>query len=279
MRLRALLVLLLWLVSVTASAATVFRGYPGEVVLIPVKDPRLEARFRGHLFRPLRLREGLYLPLALPLDTPPGIYTLRAGGLSLTVRVLPKSYPEEHLRLPPRMVTFPPEILARVRREIKLLRGTLGRVEGRACRLEDFVLPVSGKISSPFGLRRILNGEPRSPHRGVDLAVPEGTPVRAASAGRVILTGDFYLPGRVVLLGHGCGVYTYYAHLSRILVRKGERVRKGQIIALSGATGRTTGPHLHFGVYLSGVAVNPVIFIQEVRHLYGRKSGGPASAS
>ncbi len=254
-----------------------FLGHPGEVVFLPAAPGDLRARFLGHEFSPVILGDRAYFLIAVPLETRPGTFQVEIRGTrvrGLSLKILPKKYPTEHLKLPPKMVTFPPKILARVRREIKIIRQALSKTEEGLCRWEgDFGLPVAGRLSSPFGLRRILNGEPRSPHGGVDLAVPLGTPVRAAQEGRVILVGEFYLPGKVVILTHGCGVYTYYAHLSRVLVKEGQRVRKGEIIALSGASGRATGPHLHFGLYLSGVKVDPLFFIQKTRALYGDQTG------
>ncbi len=258
-------------------------GHPGEVVFIPAAPGELRARFLGHAFSPVLLGSRAYFPIAIPLRTSPGIFRVEIEGSAprrVSLEVRPKRYPTEHLKLPPKMVTFPPEILARIRREVKLIRGVLSRHGEGLCRWEKgFILPVKGRVSSPFGLRRVLNGESRSPHGGVDLAVPSGTPVRAAQEGRVVLVGEFYLPGKALVLDHGCGVYTYYAHLSRILVRKGQRVRRGEVIALSGASGRATGPHLHFGLYLSGVKVDPLFFIRKTRMIYGAQAGGTSQAS
>jgi len=264
-----LLISILLLLTVR-TPANALKGYPGEALLVPARAGETRARFLGHEFTRVILAGRPYFPVAVPLSARPGTFTLEIEGRRsrrLTLRILPKTYPVERLTLPRRMVTFPPEILARVRRELALLRGTLAVSRGGICRWkEPFELPVRGRVSSPFGLRRILNGEPRSPHGGVDFAVPAGTPVRSAQEGRVVLTGEFYLPGRVVILDHGCGVYTYYAHLSRILVRRGDRVRRGEVIGLSGASGRATGPHLHFGLYLSGVKVDPVSFVKLIQY-------------
>jgi murein DD-endopeptidase MepM/ murein hydrolase activator NlpD len=121
-----------------------------------------------------------------------------------------------------------------------------------------FIIPCDGEAYDNFGERRIFNNEPRSPHSGVDISSPQGAPVRASNSGRVVLAKNLYYAGNTVIIDHGLGVFTSYLHFSKILAKKGEMVRKGDIIGEIGATGRVTGPHLHWGVKVSGSRVDPL---------------------
>jgi murein DD-endopeptidase MepM/ murein hydrolase activator NlpD len=160
-----------------------------------------------------------------------------------------RSWREQRINgLPPAQVTPDPETLRRILREREQLaaaRATDSALTGFA---EGFTAPASGRISGVFGSRRILNGQPRQPHYGLDFAVPTGTPLRAAAAGQVTLAADFHFFGTLLVIDHGHGVNTLYGHLSAIDVQVGQGVAKGEVVARSGATGRVTGPHLHFSL-------------------------------
>jgi murein DD-endopeptidase MepM/ murein hydrolase activator NlpD len=153
-----------------------------------------------------------------------------------------------------------PEELARIRREQEKLRQVYAAGSPERLWSGGFDLPVPGEVSGPFGVRRTFNGEPRSQHSGVDLRARTGDPVRVSSAGVVRLAEELFFSGNAVIVDHGAGVFTSYLHLSRIDVAVGQPVARGEIVGLIGATGRATGPHLHWGVKVNTVNVNPLSF-------------------
>ncbi len=239
------------------------RPFPGAPVLLEVPKGIRSVDFLGQTYHPFSYKGKDWVLLAVPLGTKPGLYpVLLSNGIKVNLRIFPKTYPEERLTVPPKMVHYSPEMLARIKREIALIRNTVARFHPEVFLDGPFVWPAPGRLSSPFGFRRVYNGEPRSPHGGIDIACPEGTPVKAANRGKVVLTGDFYLPGKTVILDHGLGIYTIYCHLSKILVTRGQILEKGEVLALSGRSGRVTGPHLHFGCYILGTKVDPKVLLE-----------------
>ncbi len=199
------------------------------------------------------------------LTTPEGEIALARehGGVreTATVRVGAYPYPEQHLTVDERMVELSPEDRARADRERAAVETLWGR-RGPA----RFTLPLHSPLvprpeGGSFGSRRTFNGQPRSPHTGVDYRAPRGTPVKAAADGGVALAADHFFAGRSVYLDHGGGLITMYFHLDEIRVAEGEEVRRGQVIGTVGATGRATGPHLHFGVRWLGARVDPELLL------------------
>ncbi len=199
--------------------------------------------------------KGKY-PLNIVFDFPEGVL-----DKSLHINIEEKNYPVQHLTLPESMVTPPQELIDRIVREREKTLAALNTLSKKRFWSDEFARPVPGEISSPFGVRRFLNQQPRAPHRGVDFRGPEGTPVKSLDAGVVILTGDFYYGGQTVIIDHGLGFQTVYMHLSKIKVNEKEQISKGDLVGLVGMTGRATGPHLHLGVYLLGEAVDPMFLL------------------
>ncbi len=193
------------------------------------------------------------LPWQLVLSD--GVGSLRevSGRLPVT----PREFSTQHLTLPREQVDLDPQTLARVKAEAARLGAALGRWTPTRFWRGAFAKPVEGQETGGFGMRRIINGQPRSPHAGFDWAAPAGTPVMAANAGIVVLVDEQFFPGRLVVLDHGLGLFTLYFHLQEVEVVAGERVSRGQRIGRVGATGRVTGPHLHFAVRLAGARVDP----------------------
>ncbi len=212
---------------------------------------------------PLDGRPGAaQLVLGAGLGAKPGTRTLEVsggGGQALAqVRVRAGSFPVQRLSLPPRMVTPSAEDQERIKAEQALQREALSVVSPRRLWATPFQQPVPGVVTSAFGLRRVLNGQPRSPHAGLDLDGFEGEPVLCANAGRVVLVGDFYYNGKSVFVDHGQGLVTMYFHLSRVDVAQGAMLARGQVLGLVGATGRATGPHLHYGLKSLGQSLDPL---------------------
>lgn len=184
--------------------------------------------------------------------------TLSVNGQPRILEVAKRQWQVQRLEgLPGAMVTPPPETMERIARE---------RARIAECRRVDstvphfaagFLWPAQGRISGVYGSQRILNGQPRAPHLGLDIAAPTGTPMHAMCAGRVLLAEELYFTGNTIILDHGHGVQSLYAHASRLDVAEGAGVVAGQRIALIGATGRVTGPHLHLGLNWYGTALDP----------------------
>jgi murein DD-endopeptidase MepM/ murein hydrolase activator NlpD len=207
--------------------------------------------------------------VGLPLSLSPGHQRLEIeqpgkAVQSMAFDIAAFEYPEQRLTIPDKRKVEPlPEDMARIERErrhTEVLKATFSAVAAPEIR---FDLPAAAPLSSRFGLRRILNGLPRAPHGGLDLAVGAGTPIASPAAGTVLDVGDYFFNGNTVFVDHGQGLISMYCHLSRIDVQPGEPVRRGQALGLSGATGRVTGPHLHWGVFMNGTAVNPELLLGE----------------
>jgi murein DD-endopeptidase MepM/ murein hydrolase activator NlpD len=177
------------------------------------------------------------------------------------VSVVRKKYPLQHLSVAPDQADLPTDQLPRYEQERERLQQVLRTFTETEPASLALLQPVAGRRSGTFGLRRVINGKARSPHSGLDIAAPEGAPVTAAGAGRVIDSGDYLFLGRTLVLDHGQGLLSLYAHLSAVDPAAGETVVAGATIGKVGATGRVTGPHLHFSVYLNAAAVDPAIFL------------------
>ena len=245
-------------------------GKQGEVLLVtvPVRDrpDRVEGRFLERTLTLFPLTEQAYAGLlGLDMQDRPGryeltveiIYPQRTERRSLSVLVMKEEYPVQRLTLPSSMVDLDQQTLARVETESAVVHRAFAGLVPHPLWKGRFVEPVHGEISGRFGSRRVINGQPRKPHSGEDIAAPEGTPVLTMNDGVVRLTADHFFSGKGVIVDHGLGLFSMYFHLSGVDVEQGQVVKKGQVIGKVGSTGRATGPHLHWGVRLNGARIDP----------------------
>ncbi len=269
-----------------------YSGKQGQVLVVKVPIVEGVTEVRGTFldrtipfFREMRSGEpaGYVGLVGIDLQDAPGTYELEVAvkngeavkHLSFNVLVTKEQFAVEHLKLPKDKVDLDDKNLARWKMEQEQVRQALA--ENSALRLwhGNFVEPVNGKRTGVFGSVRIMNGQPRNPHNGEDIGAPLGTDVAVTNDGVVRLTVDHFFSGRGVIVDHGLGFYSMYFHLSEILVKDGDLVKTGQIIGKVGATGRATGPHLHWGVKLNGARVNPYALID----LPFKNGSSPGSAA
>jgi murein DD-endopeptidase MepM/ murein hydrolase activator NlpD len=253
---------------------------PGEPVLVRVSagEPleSLEGRFLDR--EVFMVRDGVAEDggerwsgwTMIALDEAPGPAVLEARGRCLSGReaggtraltIEARAFPRETLTVAPKYVEPPAEVRQRLENERRKLRALYASRRPVAPSREVFLRPVPGEPTSVFGTQRFYNGEPRSPHPGLDLRAATGTPVKSSGHGRVGLAEDLYYSGGTVIVDHGGGLFTIYAHLSQLLVGEGDEVEAGQRVGLSGATGRVTGPHLHWGAKIGDRPFDPTALL------------------
>ncbi|HEU4617040.1 MAG TPA: M23 family metallopeptidase [Gammaproteobacteria bacterium] len=248
----------------------------GQAVEIEVPDePHLvaaEVRWDGRNV-PLAKRGSEWLTVVgIDLEAAPGPHyaeiTLRYGDgrketRTETIEVAHRDFPTTRLSVEPKYVELSREDQARADRESREIDAIYSTVTPEAYWNGPFAAPIPGITGGRnFGHRRVFNGQPRAPHSGADLTAATGTPVHASNAGRVVLAKNLFFSGNSVFIDHGLGVYSVYLHLSVLRVKPGDRVERGQVIGLSGATGRVTGPHLHWGVRVLDARVDPFSLLE-----------------
>jgi len=254
----------------------------GDVFLVRASAPwsvsSIHGEFQGKRFLlAFRSKEGTYESLVgVDLNTKPSRYEMKVvatdgGGhpysKSLSIKVEKTDFPVQKLTLPRSMVDLDPKTLERVNRESKKLKAVFESVPTETLWRGAFLRPVEGEVTTGFGLRRVINGQQKSPHTGLDLRADEGIPVAACNGGRVALVDELFFSGKSVILDHGGGLYSMYFHLSETGVNEGDRVNTGDVLGRVGSTGRSTGPHLHWGMIIRGARVDPLSFLRLTEHL------------
>ena len=252
--------------------------HPGDVVQVVLRDDSefvkfVLLRFQDRKFAMVKKRDShkFIAFIGLDLDLKPGNYSVSVTFLSIDGRqqskkepiiVLPKEFPVRKLWVNEKYVTPPEDSLERIKRESELLSAVYGMYTPMWLGEGNFIIPSEGEMAPNFGERRIFNNQPRSPHSGIDISSPLGADVKASNSGSVVVANDLYYAGKTVVIDHGLGVFSQYCHFSKIKVRIGDQVSKGDVIGEIGATGRVTGPHLHWAFKVSGSRVNPKSFLQ-----------------
>jgi murein DD-endopeptidase MepM/ murein hydrolase activator NlpD len=240
---------------------------PGGVAILSLGSESPAAPIASYLGKPvLVMRKSSSAEwvavVGLGLDSKLGPAKLEVEGAeSLVFKIGPKAYREQRLTVPPSMVDLSPENLARYEREKTHVAALLANPSATLPETLRMKVPAVGRQSSSFGLRRVFNGESRNPHSGMDIAAATGTPFYSPLAGKVIDVGDYFFNGKTVWVDHGTGLLSMMCHLSKASVQVGDQVRRGDLLGEVGATGRVTGPHLHWSVSLNRQMVNPALFL------------------
>ena len=255
-------ILLVHFLTASTSSLADFkpRSVPGGIARIALPEGTVSATFNGASVLVTRGKQSPIAWVGLPLALEPGSHVLDASRQAISFEVSPKTYETEHLTIANQRKVNPlPMDYDRIGAERKEMDGVFLSFTTRSLP-ERWQPPLSGRYSSSFGKRRVLNGQPRSPHSGLDIAAPEGTPVESIAAGRVAAVGDYFFNGQTVMVDHGKGLISMYCHLSEIDVALGEEVTPDSVVGKVGKTGRVTGAHLHLSVSLNNARVDPLLF-------------------
>ncbi|KAA0695005.1 M23 family peptidase [Halopseudomonas laoshanensis] len=239
------------------------------VVKLPEQDSAPRVRYQDQSVLVIREDGQRWIAITgIPLTVKPGTEQLELdNGQKLDFQVGSREYPAQRITLKNQQhVTPDPAHLKRIQRELDEQIAAYKTFSPRQPSNLMLDRPVDGRLSSAFGLRRIFNGEERNPHSGLDFAAPSGTPIKSPAEGKVILTGDYFFNGKTVFVDHGQGLISMFCHLSSIGVKVGDELDRGEVLGKVGATGRATGPHLHWNVSLNNARVDPAIFIGAYMH-------------
>ncbi|MFQ5661069.1 MAG: peptidoglycan DD-metalloendopeptidase family protein [Gammaproteobacteria bacterium] len=248
-----------------------FANVPGGIAVVSLKDDaKPYASYKGDRVMVIGRPGAWQAIIGIPLSTKPGTYKLRVhNGTHVAIYnfdVKDKEYQIQRITIKDKRKVNPtPLDMKRINRESKLIQHAKAVWSDDDSVRPVLEQPLKGPYSSPFGLKRLFNGQPRKPHSGLDIVANEGTPIKAAASGKVINTGEYFFNGNTVFIDHGQGMITMYCHMHNIKVKEGQEVSKGEVIGTVGRTGRVTGPHLHWSVILNKAMIDPLMFIQTAK--------------
>jgi murein DD-endopeptidase MepM/ murein hydrolase activator NlpD len=278
MTMRLTVTLALILISQTLVAAGLPKGsaVPGGIAIVPLgiesaTAPVVKFNDKRVMVAPDPKQKNHWLALAgIPLSAEKGKHQLvvetNPAQKTVSFEVKNKKYKTQHIKIKNKRKVNPNEDdLKRIKSEKQEIVASLAQWSDSDTLNTSFVIPVKGRLSSPFGLRRYFNNQPRKPHSGIDIAAPEGTPIVSPADGVIITTGNYFFNGNTVFIDHGQGLVTMYCHMSRIDVKPGDKVKKGQPFGAIGKTGRVTGPHLHWAVSMNDARVDPGLFFASLK--------------
>ena len=260
--------------SLLVFLATAVLAQQGQALRLMIPNEpgiqSVEIQWQGRRVPYVHVGEEWVGVLGIDLETKPAVYTLQmkiakngtVERRTVAIDVRRVKFPTTELKVADEYVELSPENLKRATAETKELDEIHGKITDVALWTEPFVSPIPGETGTNFGHRRVFNGQPRAPHAGADLRATTGTPIHSANRGRVVLAKNLFFTGNTVIVDHGLGVYTLYAHLSRIDVEKGAMVERSELLGMAGATGRVTGPHLHWGARVQNARVDPFTLVK-----------------
>ncbi|NOX42354.1 MAG: M23 family metallopeptidase [Gammaproteobacteria bacterium] len=246
---------------------------PGGIAVVPIS--KVHTILTPHVTynnRRVMVLDGKfiwYAVVGISLAAKPGQHELRIdradGKIKIkTFTVKPKKYEAQHITLKDKRKVNPyKKDLTRIKKEKKLISSAFQSWRNDVPSETLFTLPVEGRLSSPFGLRRFFNKQARKPHSGIDIAAPKGAPIKAPAGGEILRTGNYFFNGNSVFIDHGQGLVTMYCHMDKIDVKVGQQVKQGEAIGKVGMTGRVTGPHVHWSVSINDTRVDPNLFFPE----------------
>jgi murein DD-endopeptidase MepM/ murein hydrolase activator NlpD len=244
------------------------RTYPGDVIFVRSKQARSVTLFgQTYHLQPVSGEYVRFIPV--PISMKPAVYTVQSADRTkkALLTVAPKKFAVDSITVSKEMNSMR-QNTARIAADQKKINLARSQSANTAYFTDKFQMPAVGRLTTPYGYQRIVNGQPASRHLAIDIANKQGTPVVASNNGKVVLAESLYLTGNTIMMDHGLNLFSSYGHLSKIEVKAGQFVKKGQIIGRVGSTGFSTGPHLHYAMLIGNTFINPNPFFEASPYLW-----------